>query len=369
MNFEETANSRRIGDFKNQNAPAGGYEVLATTVRENNCKIFIRKWLETNPFNEMVDFLRARIIGQENVILLATYVYRHLEAIANNLPSNNNVLLAAPSGCGKTETYRSLKLYFEPRIPDLIIYQMDMTSFNEESYTGNDTADILKPLFEDVVQNTNDKIAIIFLDEFDKKIVPTSKIQGENKNLFVQFKMLTMLEGRDVVYNKKGSKVMEDKVINTANCMFVGLGSYDEYRKMNPYSSDHYEFINKQSMVELGGSYELLGRFVDVINFHRLDEQSLNTIIDKIVVEEELSFGNKYKIILGENMRRFLVENANNEYGCRFLSSIIHQIVIKAYQYLLVNNITNEVNAVHIIDPDHYEVGYLDEEAEEPVEA
>ena len=53
----------------------------------------------------------------------------------------------------------------------------------------------------------------------------------------------------DRTHNKKGSKVMEDKVINTANCMFVGLGSYDEYRKMNPYSSDHYEFIYEKGKI------------------------------------------------------------------------------------------------------------------------
>lgn len=74
-----------------------------------------------------------------------------------------------------------------------------------------------------LLEEGSDGTGIVFLDEFDKKLLPSYSSQGENINAAVQSQLLTMIEGRIIRINRYE--------IDTNKTMFVGLGSFDEYRK------------------------------------------------------------------------------------------------------------------------------------------
>ena len=67
-------------------------------------------------------------------------------------------------------------------------------------------------------------IGLCFMDEIDKKITPEITSEGRITNYGVQCELLTMIEGGDIS-NKRG------RTINTSNMMFIGMGSFDLFRR------------------------------------------------------------------------------------------------------------------------------------------
>lgn len=52
------------------------------------------------------------MLGQEEVELIVANIYNYISVLACKKKTNHNMLLAAPSGCGKTEIYRALRDLF-----------------------------------------------------------------------------------------------------------------------------------------------------------------------------------------------------------------------------------------------------------------
>ena len=68
--------------------------------------------------------MKSRVMGQENIAIVVANVYNYLKNVSipdtvMEMPTHgncNNMILAAPSGSGKTETYRAfqnIKFYSE----------------------------------------------------------------------------------------------------------------------------------------------------------------------------------------------------------------------------------------------------------------
>lgn len=299
-------------------------------IQKADVKQQIKIWLNRTNFKHFSDYVTGKVMGQENAKKVAMYVYNYLKGIAKDAPNTSNIMLTAPSGCGKTETFRAIKAYFEKEIPKLIVYQLDMTSITEEGFKGNDTNAIVAPLLENAECNG---IGIVFLDEFDKKIVPSVTSKGQNVNAAVQAQILTLIEGREVL--GKQSK------IDTNNTMFVALGSFDECRakkkevihhvgfgQKNEGGLAHYTDISRDDIIELGGSYEIVGRFAAVLNYHELDDAVVDRIIDYNV--EQLGKANELELSISGKMREHLHSIANGKYGCRIIASTIKDSIVDA---------------------------------------
>ncbi len=291
----------------------------------------ISNWLKRTDFTVFCNVITAKVRGQENLKIILANVYNYLECLVWGEKHNNNTLLAAPSGCGKTETYRVLKEYFKKHIPGLIVYQYDMTALTEEGYNGHNRKDMLEPL---VMDEEDSGIGIVFLDEFDKKIMPSFSEGGVNVNALVQAQILTIIEGSEVI--------IRNKKVDTNKTMFIGMGSFDSCRKKRndkkrkigfksdlENNSHHYDEIRREDIIELGASYELLGRFSSIVNYHELDEENINMIIDDICKSEGEQL--KCEIKVTDDMRKYLYENANSKFGCRLLRSIIHSNAMEEY--------------------------------------
>lgn len=298
-------------------------------------KADIKAWLSKTSFADFLAAISKRVKGQVDLERFMANVYHYFTIIAAGGRPNNNVLLAAPSGCGKTETFRALKDYFKNQLPHLPIAQIDMSTITEAGFRGADSKEAIRCLIEN---SQTHGVGLIFMDEFDKKLIPSYTSAGNNVNAAVQAQLLTLIEGLEI----PGCGV------DTNNTLFVGLGSFDTCRSKRavvPKSLgfnaeakapvDHYDDITREDMIQLGASYELLGRFSMVVNYHKLDEQTIDHIIDDNIYKIAKSVG--YAVQLTDEKRAQMHQHANGKFGCRMLYNEILDGVMMMYPQLLKN--------------------------------
>jgi len=127
----------------------------------------IAEWLQNTTYNDFHDCIAERVVGQEQLADLTLIAYCYLRSMAYHQPVSYNTILAAPSGSGKTETYRALRDYFKSEIPGFSINIFDVTKLTATGYRGADVTDILAPYYR---KKERKAIGICFLDEIDKKM-------------------------------------------------------------------------------------------------------------------------------------------------------------------------------------------------------
>lgn len=299
----------------------------------------IQSWLFQTDYMDFLNAIKTRVKGQPNLNLVLINVYVYLRSLVKGKPYRSNILLTAPSGCGKTETFRAIRDYFKEAIPLLPVIQIDLSPFTESGYRGRNSHEIGDAI---AIKETNG-IAIVFLDEIDKKIIPSLSSPSSNANMAVQAELLTLLEG-SVITGSSGKYLLD-----STNTFFIGLGSFDEIRKRKALkasrpkigfvneeavtSYEHYHDITTSDIIELGATYEFLGRFSLLVNYQKLSDTCILEIIGSIT--HELSRALQIEICLTEKMKAFLLQNANGKYGCRRLRSLIESAVYPKYSALL----------------------------------
>lgn len=309
---------------------------------EHNFLVEVDTWLKKVKFSTFSKAIKKSVIGQENVDIILADVYNYLENIVLGKKIKNNALMAAPSGCGKTETYRAIRDYFKIHIPDLPIAQVDVSVITEEGIIGGGTELVTSPLMDSELGG----YGIIFMDEFDKKLIPAFA-EGANINAAVQNQLLTIIEGREVEEIYEGQPT--GYTVDTSKTMFIGLGSFNETRETKKQKNktglgfnsigenhDYFEEITREDMIKLGASYEMIGRFPFIINYHKLDYYAVDKIINKTIKEIADSLG--VKIRISKAMREQLHKDSNGVYGCRLIDSNIRSIAMKQYVQILLNN-------------------------------
>lgn len=291
-----------------------------------NLRTAITDWLSRVPYPVFRRAIESEVIGQPEVMLVTYYVYHYFECISKGLPADKQrIILAGPSGCGKTETYRALKKYFAREIPGLVVDLIDTNQITNEGFNGKNTNFLVSGLKR--ARSTG--VGIVFMDEFDKRITPIHSASGDNVNREIQSQLLLAIEG-----------CMLDG-IDTSKTFFIGMGSFNEIREnrrrekhfgfdveRSETTADHFEPITKEDIIRLGGTYELVGRFSEVINYGPLSYDSINALIDLRV--KEVSLDIQTKISVSDSMRAFLHANSNTEFGNRLISSFIQETVTRA---------------------------------------
>lgn len=324
-----------------------------TAEQIEDLKLSIKEWLGRVPFTEFRNAIHKDVIGQDNLDLILANVYNYLTNVALGNPVNNNMLMAAPSGCGKTETYRSLRNYFKTEIPELTISQVDVSVITEEGIVGAGSS----ILVDELMENGTNGYGIVFMDEFDKKLIP-SFAEGANTSAAVQNQLLTIIEGREVPFILNGQPT--GYYIDTSNTMFIGLGSFNESREQKKNAAknnlgfgaraqdnDMFDEITREDMIKMGASYEMIGRFPLIVNYHKLSEEAVDKIIDKTL--ETLRLAYQLPIELDAGMRTQLHEFANGVYGCRMLDSSIRDQVIKQYTAWLIGGCKKKKIVIHSV--------------------
>lgn len=337
----------------------------------------IYDWIITDPYREMLSYVQSRVMGQEDIVSVVTNIYTHLRRMIGQTlnmrmqtrSGSNNMLLCAPSGCGKTETYRAIKDYFADRIPLLAVHIVDVSSLTPAGFRGSEPSSVVAPL----VGYGSEPIAIVFMDEFDKICTPSYTADHSDMHLEVQHNILTMVEGSRVE--------TACGVIDTKNILFIGAGSFDGFRKVRESNekseigfqkdenkkSDHYAPVTRENIITAGGCYELIGRFSYIVNYHQLDKEIVLNIIDRNRELIANDFG--CELILERKVLTELCEQAGSKFGCRLLDSLMRDPVLKAYGDALQSDAYGDVLVITLKDLDTYSYdfrNYTPEEMKEP---
>ncbi|MFC3608374.1 ATP-dependent Clp protease ATP-binding subunit ClpX [Stutzerimonas tarimensis] len=183
--------------------------------------------------------LDESVIGQEEAKeTLSVAVYNHYLRLLNcdrdpvcHLSEEvelekSNILMAGPSGTGKTLLVRTLA-----RILGVPFASADATTLTQAGYVGDDVDSIIARLLDaadgDVQQA---QWGIVYIDEVDKLArrsgggTAVRDISGEG----VQQALLKMVEGSEMRISKSGrrNEQNEEQVIDTRNILFIAGGAF-----------------------------------------------------------------------------------------------------------------------------------------------
>src|SRR2546421_1925086 len=172
---------------------------------------------------------------------LSLMAYRHVRRLKRihvegvrprDLPPKQNVLMIGPTGCGKTFLVELLFRHFF-KLPTVVV---DVTSFTESGYVGDDVRTILTRLIAAASDDTYiAECGVICLDEFDKLASAGSSArfagQGTTKDVSgygVQRELLAMLESSTVsVPMDYGFSAFGQRAeVTTRDIPFIACGAF-----------------------------------------------------------------------------------------------------------------------------------------------
>jgi ATP-dependent Clp protease ATP-binding subunit ClpX len=297
---------------------------------------------------------------------LCLMAYRHVKRIKRiyvdgvdraELPRKSNVLCVGPTGSGKTFLVESLfgKIL---KLPTALV---DITTYSETGYVGQDPSTILTRLLHTADENPMlASIGIVCLDEFDKIA------SGQNNAIFagagttkdvtgmgVQRELLKMLEASEVVVplDLTHSSYADHVMMSTADIAFIAAGAFSGFQQIahrramrdaigfgreqavagsDPdaiavdFTADQVESVaNFQSY---GFLPELVARFTRVVPFKALDAETLKDILRSDVISRmtrEFKLEG-FELVIDEAVLDHVVNDAlHRETGARGLASTL----------------------------------------------
>ncbi len=319
----------------------------------------------------LYDYLNQHVIGQEEAkkyISVAVYnhykrfcdtIYGYTQGEKNNpyedvTIEKSNVIMAGPTGCGKTYMLRMLAKYLN--IP---FYVSDASSYTEAGYVGDDVENCVLGALRDCNFNVQAaQHAIIVLDEFDK-----ISRKGENPSITrdvggegVQQSLLKLVEGTIVnVPPNGGRKHPEQECIpvDTSNILFFGIGAFDglehiiEKRKnkkaigFNTIISDNnfeedediLADITTEDLKKFGLIPELIGRFPLITHVKNLTEDELYQVLiepkNSIIKQyQKMMWIDNIDLTFEEDALRMIAKDASEKKtGARALRGVIDTVL------------------------------------------
>ncbi len=324
----------------------------------------IRRALRHFDKRELLEYCQSRIQGQGTQLKIAVYlIYRYLQAAASGKNfTAQSWILTAPSGSGKTEFFRALRDFFaEHKIPVPVV-QIDLSKITEEGYKGENSSVIPKKILSECTASKG--VGICFLDEADKKCIPSYGSHGTDFNAAVQANLLTLVEGTRL---KVDVERKADVEFDSEKTMFIFTGAFQSMRHLKAAEAaeekkklgfsversgsntqrDIYADLTIQDIIDFGMQEELAGRLSRVINFRKLSEEAMLGVIRS--KSEEISRELCIKIRLTPEAEEELLKISFGGMGIRRPMNIIRELVQNTAAEIFFEGEWDEENDVVVI--------------------
>jgi len=316
---------------------------------------------------------RHGYVGQDLAVRsTALMAYRHVSRLKKiylkavpreRLPEKTNLLFVGPTGCGKTHLveilFRSIL-----NLPTVIV---DMTTYSETGYVGQDVSSILTRLiYASDLNPLTASVGIVCLDEFDKlssgqnnAVFAGAGTTKDVSGLGVQRELLKMLESADVSVPMElsHSDYAPKTVISTRDIPFVACGAFSGLKGLMERTGEHIGFGRAgltgpqdriavsytvdeveltRNFLNFGFLPELLGRFGRIIPFCSLEEEQLVQILHLNVLGRFVNEFRQEGIELDVEkpvLRLVVNESLKKETGARGIeSSLIRHLEDAAFE-------------------------------------
>jgi ATP-dependent Clp protease ATP-binding subunit ClpX len=308
--------------------------------------------------------------GQEPAVKSAALMaHRHIFRLkklyidqinVNLLPPKINMLFVGPTGCGKTFL---IEILFKNilKLPTVVV---DMTTYSETGYVGQDVGSILTRLvYASDLNPVIASIGIVCLDEFDKiasgqnnAVFAGAGTTKDVSGLGVQRELLKMLESADITipmelsHSDYAPKIM----ISTRDIPFIACGAFSGLKGMLEQRERQIGFGRKvrgKNLNEIAVDYtvdevemtknflnygflpELMGRFKRIIPFHALTEEHLSAILNENLIKK---YKNEFKLkgielkIANQVIKKIIKESLKKETGARGIESSLFRFLENA---------------------------------------
>ena len=285
---------------------------------------------------DLLDFCNGRIIGQEEANKkLIYYIMDQVESAAYGSEKHAaSIMLVGPSGSGKGELVKVINEFLKMHNVPVTVVRIDMSQLTETGFRGRNVESIIQTICDESGGNCDGR-AICFIDEADKKLVPSYDKFGHDVNLAVQGNIQLMLEGNTYDIEDNNCK------FDSSKTMFVFMGSYQGVRNKKLEKMQHLDFeesndeideiffedVTFDDMRNAGMSDEFIGRIGAVVNYNKVSEESM----EKIIFQKAEYTGKKYgvKIELTSEAIKEFKEIAFGKTGIREVIKCMEEMVIE----------------------------------------
>jgi ATP-dependent Clp protease ATP-binding subunit ClpX len=344
-----------MGLYKNYKAKKDIIQAAYNII--NSIPVYTPKQIETQ-------IKKSGYVGQEIAVkAVSLMAYRHITRLRKifiqhiqptQLPPKTNMLFVGPTGCGKTYL---IELLFRNilKLPTAIV---DMTSYSETGYVGQDVSSIITRLLYSADLNVESAaFGIICLDEFDKLA------SGQNNAVFagagttkdvsglgVQRELLKMLEATEIAVpiELSHSDYAPKTVVSSEHIAFIACGAFSGLKGLIETSYNYHIGFGRTAMdggqdkiavdysvdeVEVAKNFmnfgflpELIGRFKRFVPFSALTRDQLKEILISSVLKQ---YKKEFKLegielIVDEKLLDLVItQSVKKETGARGLESTL----------------------------------------------